>query len=339
MAVPVMIITLCRYEHFVNCIESLQKNTYAEQTELYIGIDYPLKESHVEGYNKICEYVDKGISGFKEVIVTKQDENLGPVKNFFCMRDIIFRKHDYYIYTEDDNVFSANYLEYMNKCMEHYRSDESVVGVSGYLYPNCLSEFKGNVTRVSTYFSAFGYGCYKRTDKLFDKYLNLEYFTLMFKDMKKMRRLKVDSPNQFCNFVKGMVEYIPDLIRDDTIPPTDLAYGLYMYFNNKTMIFPAISKVRNNGYDGSGVNCSVQKSTEDLLGATYRDYDFSKQTIDEGHSFSEVCEEQALGLNEELAQFFKVTKKEVFLSLVVYYLTILIGRKRMTDMIKMIKRG
>ena len=48
---PVIIPTLCRFEHFNRCIESLSKCTWAEYTEVYIGLDYPAKESHWGGYN------------------------------------------------------------------------------------------------------------------------------------------------------------------------------------------------------------------------------------------------------------------------------------------------
>lgn len=338
MAAPVMVVTLCRYEHFVNCIESLQRNSYAVQTELYIGIDCPFKEAHMEGYNKICEYVDKGIEGFKKVHVIKQSVNLGTSKHFLYLLDVIFQDHDCYIYSEDDNVFSPNYLEYMNKCLEFYEDDEKVLGVSGYLYPNCLPGFKGNVTRISTYFSAFGYGYYKRSEELLAQHLNMDYFIEMFKNVKKMRQLRKDSPNQFCNFVKGMIEYIPDLIRDDKIRTTDLAYGLYTYFADKVVIFPAISKVRNNGYDGSGVNCGVQENAESQVGNTYRDYDFSKQPIDRESSFNTICEEAAVDINKELSQFFITTKREEIFSVFVYYMTLLLGRKYVVNIIKKLKR-
>ena len=54
---PVIIPTLCRYEHFVRCVESLKKNTWAKYTDIYIGLDYPKKDSHREGYLKIKEYL------------------------------------------------------------------------------------------------------------------------------------------------------------------------------------------------------------------------------------------------------------------------------------------
>ena len=53
---PVLIPTLCRYEHFKRCIESLSACTGAEHTDVYIGLDYPAKESHRAGYEQIKNF-------------------------------------------------------------------------------------------------------------------------------------------------------------------------------------------------------------------------------------------------------------------------------------------
>ena len=45
---PVVIPTLCRYEHLKRCIDSLSNCTGADRTELYIGLDFPAEESHWE---------------------------------------------------------------------------------------------------------------------------------------------------------------------------------------------------------------------------------------------------------------------------------------------------
>ena len=39
---PILIPTLCRYEHFVKCIQSLKENTLANESDLFIALDYPL---------------------------------------------------------------------------------------------------------------------------------------------------------------------------------------------------------------------------------------------------------------------------------------------------------
>ena len=63
---PVTIPTLCRYEHFKRCIESLSRCTLADKTEVYVALDYPAKESHWDGYNKIKDY-----------LLSHKEDNLG----------------------------------------------------------------------------------------------------------------------------------------------------------------------------------------------------------------------------------------------------------------------
>lgn len=49
---PVLIPTLCRSEHFIRCIESLKRNTWAQYTDVFIGLDYPPSEKYFDGYCK-----------------------------------------------------------------------------------------------------------------------------------------------------------------------------------------------------------------------------------------------------------------------------------------------
>ena len=56
---PILITTLNRYECLRRCIESLQKNSWADKTELFISVDYPPTDKYVDGYNKIKKYLNK----------------------------------------------------------------------------------------------------------------------------------------------------------------------------------------------------------------------------------------------------------------------------------------
>ena len=106
---PVVIPTLCRYEHLKRCIDTLSECTGADETELYVGLDFPAKESHWEGYRKICNYLPT-ITGFKNVVVIRREENMGATRNARDLLDIVHQKFDRYIFSEDDNEFSPNFL-------------------------------------------------------------------------------------------------------------------------------------------------------------------------------------------------------------------------------------
>lgn len=61
---PILIPTMCRYNHFFRLIESLKVNTWAKYTDIYIGLDYPPSSKYEEGYKQICEYLDGDFSEF-----------------------------------------------------------------------------------------------------------------------------------------------------------------------------------------------------------------------------------------------------------------------------------
>lgn len=113
--VPVIIPTLCRFEHFKRCVESLQKCVGAKETELYVGVDYPAKPSHQEGHDKIIDYLNAGLNGFKKVVVFQHKENLGATGNLYFLNNEVKKNHYASIWSEDDNFFSPNFLLFINK--------------------------------------------------------------------------------------------------------------------------------------------------------------------------------------------------------------------------------
>lgn len=129
---------MCRYEHFKQCIESLAQCDGASETEVYVALDYPAKESHLEGYEKIKTYLEKaGNMTFKKLHVHMRERNygLGLYGNSATMREYITERYDRFIISEDDNVFAPNFLLYMNTCLEQYKDDSDVIAVCGYSYP------------------------------------------------------------------------------------------------------------------------------------------------------------------------------------------------------------
>lgn len=332
---PIMIPTLCRYEQFKNCIESLQNNQYAKETELFIGLDYPLKKEHEEGHKKIEQYIERGISGFSKVIVIKQTRNLGWSKNFEILRNRIYLEHDMYIYTEDDNVFSKNFLCYMNLCLEKYKEDNKILAVSGYSYPAEWNVHKDNIIFLNTYFAAWGYGIWREKEEKMRRSINLEIFNNWMKNYRICKKIYYLSPNQFCNFVKGMVGYTDMLVHDEKLMNIDLAYGIYMMVNDLYMVFPIISKSRNTGH-GNGMNCN--KIEIDLSAKiNHRNYSYEKQTIDEEEGFKiKFLGEVSTGGTKAEKKFFKSTLKERILCWLTWGAYNCLGRDKM---VKIIQKG
>ncbi len=242
---PVAIPTLCRYKHLKRCVETLSKCTGANQTELYIALDFPLKDSHWEGYRKISDYLPS-IKGFKKVIVIRRDKNFGVVMNARDLLDVIHKKHDCYILSEDDNEFSPNFLEYINGGLNKYKDNPKVIAICGYVEPranyNCMKSYPFNAYPMVGY-NAWGVGVW--FDKKPDFLISPEEILSSFRTV--LRAIKLNH---------GIA--IHRLMNSKRKGATgDLLWRLHCAFNNKYSIYPSISKVRNWGFDGSGSNCAT----------------------------------------------------------------------------------
>ena len=327
---PLLITTLCRYEHFKQCVESLSNNEYANETDLYIGLDYPLKETHWEGYKKIREYIYSGISGFANVYCIEHTQNRGWYNNFLAVRERIYKNYDCFIYSEDDNVFAPTFLKFMNACLKKYKQDERVYAVSGYCYPIPDRDYTGNVFASKIYFSASGYGVWKSKEDIMYSQSTMENFEGLLKNRCYMKRLEKASKNQFCNFVRGMMQYKSELIKNQEVQKIDLSFGLQMFATNKVMIMPCKSLVRNCGYDGSGVNCGVieRRNSGD---ENHRNYNFSTQPIDEKtlwNNISEVSDAERDEINKCIDAFFKIPFWEYVRAKICYACISLLGLEK-----------
>lgn len=268
---PVIIPTLCRYEHFVKCIKSLQANTYADKTTLIVGLDYPLRIEHKNGYDKILKYLDN-IDGFGDIIIFKRKVNFGARKNSQDLRNFAYSKWDRLIYTEDDNVFSPNFLEFINKGLIMFEHDNNVYAINGYKHFYDIKYASNNYYRQNVDFSAWGCGLWRDKDLLSNKVCSKKYFFKALFNPLKLHRVLRNGNNRTIELIEYAFNYngyINDCVR-----------SVYMALESKDVIMPIISKVRNIGWDGSGLHC---KTNNAVLASEH-----NLQKIDDQRSFDYV---------------------------------------------------
>lgn len=242
---PVMVTTICRFEKFKRCIESLVNCTDADKTELFIGVDYPAKDEHWPGYRKICEHLPS-IKGFKEVHVFKRPENWGQSRNGKDLQSRIREKYDRCIMTEDDCEFSPDFLQYMNQCLEKYKDERKVFSVCGYSYREWE---KSSQNYPYNAFPIHGY-CAWGTGIWFDKYDAYILSSLPAENI-------INNPKivRFLFSVKKhkLVHYLMFRYKGNA---ADIRRACFYSLNDKYSIYPKISKVRNNGFDSESSNCA-----------------------------------------------------------------------------------
>ncbi len=239
---PVMIPTLNRYKHLKACVESLARCSGADKTELYISVDYPPTDKYREGHQDVLDYVNSGIKGFKEVHIYIQEKNLG-IGNFKFLREIITTKYDRLILTEDDNVFSPCFLEYINKGLEKFKDNSRVWGICGYNYPIDMPQ--SYCEKFNYYFSreysAWGVGYFLERFNIANVERTYDYGKMLLQKHWKhltwnSRRILIDSLQKKRS-------------------PGDLYRTLFLIDTDMYCVFPVENLVVNKGHDGSGINC------------------------------------------------------------------------------------
>lgn len=241
---PVLITVYNRLQHFINCIESLSKNSGAEGTPLFIAIDAPSREEDIEPNEKIRQYAKK-ITGFKSVHLFCREENVGAQKNVLDATRDVFSEYSSLIRSEDDNVFSPFFLGFVNQGLRLYEHNEKVFSVSGYNYPiEPLSDYNKNFYFAHE-FSAWGVGLWREKLQAVD--FNTADFWFLFRN-----------PRTWARFNRTLGDHVfthllYSKLRGEIYRDTAICYHCFKH--DMLSVFPTESLVRNIGNDGSGMHC------------------------------------------------------------------------------------
>ena len=162
---PVVIPTLNRHKHFKRCLESLEKCSGANQTDVYVGLDFPPSEKYRDGWRKIDNYLHtkEKENGFAKLIVVRREKNFGAYMNLKDLSRKACELCNQYIISEDDNEFAPNFLEYINWGLDYFKNNNNVLYICGYTYPN-LDFLSNNVFLLKRY-SGWGYGGWSNKKK------------------------------------------------------------------------------------------------------------------------------------------------------------------------------
>lgn len=245
---PILISVYNRPNHFLKCINSLSECEGASSSILYVTSDFAKTEKDISSVSKVRRII-KNIKGFKKVIPVFTDTNTnGRVINKTHRK--ILEKYGLIIYSEDDNIFSKQFLNYMNEGLRKFKNDSNVFSISGYNYP---IEIKNTNKEIYfwTGFSAWGYATWR--EKYFKMKLEMTpkengiyYIKNFMSSIFNIKKLYNISPH-----------YIPaltEILKINKIH-VDSFVCLYMFKENMFSVFPKVTYVRNIGNDGSGLHC------------------------------------------------------------------------------------
>lgn len=240
---PVVMSVYDRDKHFLQTVSSLARNEGADQTTLYISSDGPKSSEAMARVETIRSAIAE-LSSFKSVVAWAPFENTrGKIRDELL--EYVKTKHDSYIFSEDDNVFSPFFLKFMNDGLRSYSGEARVRAICGYLPPGIRVDTPHQVFLKS--FVPWGFAAW-----------SIQRHTESPQEL-ALRVLK--DPRLFAEMNKTL----PHLARlnrkvvTENLSAEDAHTANDMFVRDQVCVFPPYSLVRNIGHDGSGVNSKLDK--------------------------------------------------------------------------------
>lgn len=316
----IIIPTLNRYKHLKRCVESIQMNEKAKYTDLYISVDFPPSEKYMDGYEEVKKYVT-AIVGFASVNVYYQDKNLGPGLNRRFLEDKIAIKHDKYVFTDDDNEFCPNFLDYVNWGLEKFKDDDSVYAICSTADFKVSSKFENGDYLMLPAYNPYGAGHWLHKNKKCSEFLIQESIQLIYRNKYMQERLYYYSPMIYECVAYDSIRLVPHMRgKDGGLTYIDINENIYCILNEKNCVIPSIAKSRNWGLDGSGVH-SAEGEDEDYQPLAILD---NKKWREEPIRFSVENEEMNRISHQDK---FSISPKEKRVCSFVYKINSILGNR------------
>lgn len=240
---PIILFAFNRLEALKNTIDSLRENEEAENSILYVFVDGPRsgKDGEAENVGKVQAYA-KSITGFKEVHCTFSSQNRGLGNSVIKGVTEVINRHGKAIVLEDDLILAPNFLSFMNQGLDRYEGKKEVFSVCG--YSNQVKVPKGYP--YDTYFctrsSSWGWATWA------DRWNSVDW--------------ELDDFNQYRERKKAFNRWGGSdcwkMLSDWKCGKNKswaIRFCFAQFLQEKVSLFPVISKVQNDGFDGQGTNC------------------------------------------------------------------------------------
>lgn len=243
MLAPIILFAFNRPDALRNTIQSLLQNEEAKSSDLYIFVDGPRpnKIGEKEKVKEVQDYV-KSIEGFNSLHYIFSDKNKGLGSSIIAGVSQVINRYGKAIVLEDDLVFAKNFLSYMNQGLDRYEKEEKVFSICGYSNKVKVPHGYEYDSYFCTRSSSWGWGTWA------DRWNSIDW------DLKDW--------NQYVKVAKAFNQWggsdcfkMLNDWKNKRNHSWAIRFCFAQFLQDKVSLFPIVSKVRNDGFDGQGTNC------------------------------------------------------------------------------------
>ncbi len=223
-------------------VESLLTNPECKEMDIVFFSDGYKGERDREGVLETRAYIDS-IGGFKSVIKQYRPKNLSTGPNFMQGIEFLTTNYNRFIVIEDDVVASSNYIKFLLDALDFYRDNKDVFCITGFVTPVKTTNYPYD-SIVYKRFCSSGWASWSNR------------FGNVIWDEKELQYLIDTSPD----FMKRLNAEGHDLGRmikkqiSGEISTWDVQLQVHIAENRLKVIYPAVSKTKNIGFDNESTN-------------------------------------------------------------------------------------
>ena len=238
---PILLFAYNRLNHTRRCIESLQQNSLAAESELFIYADAAKSEDQKAAVQAVRQYLHT-INGFKQITFIERTENWGLARNIIDGVTTQVNRYGKVIVLEDDLVVAPHFLEFMNEALETYKDEPRIGHIQA-------CDFTKDPTLPDTFLikwtGSWGWGTWDRAWK---------HFNPNGKEL--LQELEVRKLTYTFDF-NGKYGFTRMLRRQIAGKNNSWAirWNASLFLKDILSLNVGQSLVQNEGFDGSGTNC------------------------------------------------------------------------------------
>lgn len=254
---PIALFVYNRPVHAQETVRALQRSSIANESDLFVFSDAPKSHEAQATVKQVRDYI-KSIDGFRRITIVERTENRGLANSIVEGVTQMTRDFGRVIVLEDDLVTSPHFLEFMNMALDRYENDDRVMQIAGYMFPAKFSVTEDAL--FLPFISSWGWATWSRAWRHLDR--REEDMERLLADAALRRQFDLNGRYKYSKILEAQLKKKVD------------SWAIFWYlsvFRRKGLsLFPKKSLVRNLGFDGTGVNCTVSKFDQDELDLDYR---------------------------------------------------------------------
>ncbi len=252
MKAPIIVFAYNRPDHLRKTLIWLAANKHASESPLYVYCDGPKANATPDQLQKVqtARAVVRELAvvpAFAEVTIVEKEENSGLGISIITGVTEVINKHGRAIILEDDLETSPLFLDYMNRCLDHYENRKTVFSISGLSRPHPERFYPQDYpydVYVSPYHHPTGWATWA------DRWCQVDWEVKVYDIMKQ-------NPAMRDAFTRGGASYWDDLVMQQEQKQNiwSIRFALAHFVNRAVSICPIVSYINHIGWGAESTNC------------------------------------------------------------------------------------